>query len=95
MSQFASNVVEDELHVICDCPLYHKIRKAIVHNNGLLHVDPTWDSAYSKIFIGTSLSEYPNAAKLAYSILEAHEVFAKLYTTSQHFHASTGSCIIL
>ena len=95
LSQLASHVVEDELHVICDCPLYHKIRKYIIHNNDPLHKDPTWESAYSKMFSGTSLSEYSNSAELAHLILEAHGVFNKLYTTSQHLHASTGSCIIL
>ena len=90
-----SRMVEDELHVICHCPLYHTIRKYIVLDSDPSNSNPPWESIYSKMFSGTLPSDYAHAAELAHLILEAHGVFTKLYTTSQHFHASTGSCVII
>ena len=93
MSQLKLPVVENEIHVISDCPLYNQIRKHVF--KAPVHPIPTWNNTYYKFFSDANNTENAKAAKLTYLILETHKVFNDHYTTSQHFHRSSGPCIIL
>ena len=84
-------VVEDELHVINDCPLYKNahfiLRQTSVNCTNILN----------DIFVNQENNFQSNllAGKLAYTIQETHNAFSHYYSNSQHAHQNTGGCIVM
>ena len=87
------HIVETELHVINDCPLY----KLNSHNIQKSH--PEVKNNFLAFFKNNDNTESANAkvAEFVYLILQKHTIFNDLYKNNSQDtpHLSSGPCIIL
>ena len=86
--------IEDEAHVLLDCPLYQSIRLHFFGNQVPLKLD--------NLFPSSTCSNKSNTSKIAkvgeyiHSILEANQNYTQYYNSdSQDFHNNTGHCVLL
>ena len=87
-NQYNLTVTESELHVISECPLY----QCAQHE----YIQDTTDTIHN-MFINEDKNpeNYIIAGKMAFTIQEIHKAFTEYYTSSQHAHQSTGTCVLL
>ena len=93
------SIIENEEHVIYECPLYSTIRSNIFPNWAYPH-DPDHSSNIQAMFNSNLLTPELNSkiAKLVFQIQESHSIFKDLYLNSHGQHninLLTHQCIIL
>ena len=81
-----TNLVESEVHVLNDCPLYKSVR---------LMLPDEHSSLFEALKVSPNSEFDANIGYMIYLILEIHDKFNHYYSDSQFMHQSTGSCIIL
>ena len=81
--------IEDEAHVLIDCPLYSSIK----HKHDFL---PSSVSELADMLANENLatSKFVSIVRTIYEILSVNEKYTQYYK-SQDFHTNTGKCILL